>query len=186
MFLPFPDTSDVQNASVTYYKNDVSLACSFAYRSLARGCVFTFTVATKNGNVLETFYVLRNETSSQTAQQCNTTRNRISVYTAISVVDWQADGSEGRLNVPLQTIRVPQIDFLCPVKECKFWSQSLFPSHPLSLCCREVREKTTRQVTLVQLLVAHACQSRSQTQTNPSADRFHFHMRDTGSDPRWG
>ena len=120
--LPFPDTSDVQNASVTYYKNDVSLACSFAYRSLARGCVFTFTAATKNGNVLETFYVLRNETSSPTAQQCNSTGNRISVYSAIGVVDWQADGSEGRLNVPLQTIRVPQIDFHCPVKECKLWT----------------------------------------------------------------
>ena len=119
MFIPFSDTSDVQNASVTYYDDDVSLACTFAYRSLARGCVFTFTVATRNGNVLETFYVLRNKTSSSIAQQCNTTRNRMSVYSAIEVVDWKADGSKGRLPVPVQTIRVPQVAFPCPVKECK-------------------------------------------------------------------
>ena len=119
---PFSDTSDVQNASVTYYNNDVSLACTFAYRSLAQGCIFTFTVATRNGNVLEAFYVLRNKASSPIAQQCNTTGNQISVYSVIEVVDWKANGSEGRLHVPVQTIRVPLGDFPCPVKECKLWN----------------------------------------------------------------
>ena len=31
-----------------------------------------------------------------------------------------------------------------------------------------------------------AMESRPQTQTNPSADRFQYHARDTGSDPRGG
>ena len=31
-----------------------------------------------------------------------------------------------------------------------------------------------------------AIESRRQTQTNPSVDRFKYHARDTGSDPHWG
>ena len=92
--------------------------CTFANSSSARGCIFTFRVEVDGRNEVEIFYLTRNDNSTNVAEQCNKTLNQINVYN-IQVVDWESDGSEGGLHIPVVPNDEPLNDLLCLQEERK-------------------------------------------------------------------
>ena len=92
MFTQFPDTTDVQNATVsdTDNSNSVTISCNFMTGSKARGCVVVLV-----GEVTNTTVVLKRE-GVATAEL----PHPLGCYSDVIVFDIEADGSNGTFPVP--------------------------------------------------------------------------------------
>lgn len=93
----YTDTSDVQQASLTFFENNIFMTCSFADVVTSQGCVFNLTLA----NGTELFYLARDPSESM-ASQCNVTSSQRGAYVSFEVMDWELDGSFGsfRIRIP--------------------------------------------------------------------------------------
>ena len=108
---PIADTTDVQNATVTFFSTQVFLTCTFANRSSARGCIVRFALSS---NRTEQFNITRTE-----AQLCGMTANQMTAYDRVEVLDWEADGNEGALPIrvqPLEAVDEQSFATSCPGK----------------------------------------------------------------------
>jgi len=79
------DTTDVQNATVTFFGTRIYLTCTFANRTSAMGCIIKFTLSS---NRTEQFNITRTE-----AQLCSMVANQMIAYDRVEVVDWEAGGT---------------------------------------------------------------------------------------------
>jgi len=108
---PIADTTDVQNATVTFFGTQVFLTCTFANRSSARGCIIRFTLSS---NRTEQFNITRAE-----AKLCSMVANQLIAYDRVEVLDWEADGNEGTLSIrvqPLEAVDEQSFTTSCPGK----------------------------------------------------------------------
>ena len=110
---PFPDTTSVQNASLIFYETNVLMTCTFATRTPALGCVIT--LALSNASIPEQFFISQNETGSR---QCNVTLNHENAYTITEAVDWESDGTEGSLPIPIEPLDLEDPNNFTALTEC--------------------------------------------------------------------
>ena len=89
-------TSDVQEASLTFFENNIFMTCTFADTVTSQGCVFNLTLA----NGTEMFYLRRDDDNTM-ASQCNVSSSQRMAYTSIEVMDWESDGTLGALRIPI-------------------------------------------------------------------------------------
>ena len=102
------DTSDVQQASLTFFENNIFMTCIFADVVTSQGCVFNLTLA----NGTELFYLPRDPTDSMVTQ-CNVSSSQKGAYSSFEVMDWKLDGSFGsfRIRIPNPPIIEPESDY---------------------------------------------------------------------------
>ena len=69
-------TTDVQSAAILFFETFVSLNCTFARDSFARGCVVTLQLGSEEGaEGREEFRLRRENGTTMAARQCNRTEN---------------------------------------------------------------------------------------------------------------
>ena len=93
-------TSDVQQASITFFQNNIFMMCTFANTITALGCIFNLTLT----NSTEMFYLPRDEMAM--VSQCNISSSQRMAYTSIEVMDWESDGNPGTLRIPIMPVVV--------------------------------------------------------------------------------
>ena len=104
------DTTDVQNATVTFFGTRIYLTCTFANRTSAMGCIIKFTLSS---NRTEQFNITRTE-----AQLCSMVANQMIAYDRVEVVDWEAGGTVGTLPIrvqPLEAVDEQSFTMSCPL-----------------------------------------------------------------------
>jgi hypothetical protein len=111
-------TTDVQNSTALFFETFVLFSCSFGSGSVALGCVLTLELEGGQEMGRERFFVERQSDSSVVASLCNRTDNSRMAYQVISAVDWESDGTEGSVSIPvLASVTVDEGEFPCPTDE---------------------------------------------------------------------
>ena len=99
------DTSDVQQAFLTFFENNIFMMCIFADVVTSQGCIFNLTLA----NGTELFYLPR-DPSNTMVSQCNVSSSQRGAYISLEVMDWEMDGSFGSLRIPIPNPPIIEVE----------------------------------------------------------------------------
>ena len=105
-YVAYVDTTDVQSVVAVFFRdqNRLSISCSYADNSQARGCIVMLTLSS-------TGEVERVEVARSSGSLCTNTDNQLEAYSNVVVVDLKASGMPG--SVPLDiTERVVNVSSL--------------------------------------------------------------------------
>ena len=123
-YLTCTGTTDVQQAGIIFFENNIFLNCTFASNSDARGCEFQLELV----NRTDTFFLSQPQSESG-ASQCNQTMNQADAYVRLVAVDREADGTSSMaLPIMLEPLVIENADKYMSLTGCSIPE----PRSPLS------------------------------------------------------